>query len=98
MKPINTIVYDNGLVEEWYFEKPKPTPPTPTERLLEGLRIIEKHRPPTESENHIIFSKDWIFVGDIAWPMEDEYKIRLADLGWLADTDAMGTGQWILTL
>ena len=58
--------------------------------IIEGLLLIQKTKPATESDYHFRAEHDKIFVGSLEWPMSDEDKKRMEELGWNADEDIDG--------
>lgn len=58
--------------------------------IIEGLNLIQKSKPESESDYHFRAEHDEIFVGSLEWDMPDEDKKRMEELGWNQDEDADG--------
>jgi hypothetical protein len=58
--------------------------------IIEGLQIIQKSKPESESDFHFRAEHDQIFAGSLNWKMSAKDKKRLDDIGWEQDEDADG--------
>lgn len=59
-------------------------------KIIEGLQLIQKSKPESESDYHFRAEHDRIWAGSLEWPMSEEDKKKLEELGWEADSDADG--------
>ena len=58
--------------------------------IIDGLLLIELSRPNDKSGYHVRAEHDVIYAGSLEWPMSDNDKKKMADLGWAADEDVDG--------
>lgn len=58
--------------------------------IIEGLQLINKSKPETESDYHFRAEHDEVWAGSLDWPMPEEDKKRMEDLGWRPDEDCDG--------
>lgn len=58
--------------------------------IIEGIRIVEQFRPESESPYHIRAEHDRIYIGSLDWPIPEQQKQILEELGWDEDEDADG--------
>ena len=63
--------------------------------FIEGLTIIQKNKPESESEYYIRAEHDQVFVGSLSWKMPKKDKKRLLELGWTQDEFADG---WVASV
>ena len=61
-----------------------------TTNIIEGLQIINKSKPEGESDYHFRAEHDGVWAGSLEWPMPEEDKKRMEELGWTADEEADG--------
>lgn len=58
--------------------------------IIEGLQLINKSKPEGKSDYHFRAEHDEIWAGSLEWPMPDEDKNRMEELGWEPDENADG--------
>lgn len=58
--------------------------------IIEGLQILEQHRPVSESKYHVRVEHDAMYAGSLEWPVPEEVIYQLQELGWSQDEDADG--------
>lgn len=58
--------------------------------LIEGLELIQKSKPENVSDYHIRAEHDQIWAGSLDWPMPEEDKKRMKELGWHPEEDVDG--------
>jgi hypothetical protein len=61
-----------------------------TTNIIKGLQIIENARPANSTPHHLRAEHDEIFVGSLVYPISDEDKKTLEDLGWIEREDVDG--------
>lgn len=61
-----------------------------TENIIKGLQIIEKARPSNCTPYSFRAEHDEIFVGSLVYPISNEDKKTLDDLGWIENEDVDG--------
>lgn len=61
-----------------------------TTNIIEGLQLINKSKPEGESDYHFRAEHDEVWAGSLDWPMSEEDKKRMEELGWHADEDCDG--------
>lgn len=59
-------------------------------KIIEGLRLINKSKPEGKSDYHFRADHDEVWAGCLGWPMPEEDKKRMEELGWQQDEDADG--------
>lgn len=58
--------------------------------IIEGLRLINKYKPEGQSDYHFRAEHDEVWAGSLEWPMPQEDKKKMEDLGWHTDEDCDG--------
>lgn len=61
-----------------------------TTNIIEGLQLINKSKPEGKSDYHFRAEHDEVWAGSLDWPMSNEDKKRMEELGWNADEDCDG--------
>jgi len=60
---------------------------TQAQRIIEGIQLVEKHRPSSESEYHTRAEHDEFIIGSLEWGVPVD---QMEDLGWSANEDYNG--------
>lgn len=55
--------------------------------FIEGLLIIQKYKPEGKSDRWIHPEHDEIFVGELSWPIPEEDRNKLKELGFYESND-----------
>jgi len=58
--------------------------------IIKGLEVIQKSKPESESDYHFRAEHDTIYVGSLEWPMSEEDRKIMAELGWHANKEIDG--------
>lgn len=58
--------------------------------IIEGLQLINKSKPDGQSDYHFRAEHDEIWAGSLKWPMPENDKKRMEELGWNADENCDG--------
>jgi hypothetical protein len=60
------------------------------QKIIEGLMIIQKSKPETESDYHFRAEHDEIWAGNLEWQLSERDEKRLVELGWTKDSHCDG--------
>lgn len=55
--------------------------------IIEGLMILQKYKPETESDYHAHAEHDEMWAGNLDWKTSDKDEKRLNELGWTKDNE-----------
>jgi hypothetical protein len=57
------------------------------QKIIEGLMIIQKSKPETESDYHAHAGHEEMWAGNLQWELSEKDEKRLNELGWTKDNE-----------